>query len=77
MAGDQIVSWYMSDCVAGNQAEIGIYTPPEYRRQGIRTIAAAVEYCLNSGVESVGLHCNDDNIAAEISYGDAYLIGSL
>lgn len=67
MAGDQMVSWCMSDCVAKNQAEIGIYTLPEYRRQGLGTIAAAaaVEYCLHSGMEAVGWHCNDGNIASQ------------
>jgi len=67
MVGDQMVSWSMSDCVAKNHAEIGIYTVPEHRRKGLGTIAAAatVEYCLNTGIESVGWHCNDSNIASQ------------
>lgn len=67
MAENRMVSWSMSDCVARNQAEIGIYTLPAYRRQGLGTIAvaAAVEHCLNQGMESVGWHCNDGNTASQ------------
>jgi hypothetical protein len=57
----------MSDCVAGNEAEIGIYTVPEYRRLGLGTIAVAatVEHCFNQGMDFVGWHCNDDNTASQ------------
>jgi RimJ/RimL family protein N-acetyltransferase len=67
MDGDIWASWSMSDCVAKSEAEIGIYTMPEYRRRSLGTIAvaAAVDYCVSRGIESIGWHCNDGNTASQ------------
>ena len=63
----RMLSWSMSDCVAENQAEIGIYTLPEYRQQGLGSLAvgAAVEFGLSRGMDAVGWHCNDGNLASQ------------
>jgi len=60
---DQIVSWCMSDCVSGCRCEIGIHTAEAYRRRGfaVRTVAAAVEHCLATGLTHVGWHCSSTN----------------
>jgi GNAT superfamily N-acetyltransferase len=64
----RIVSWAMSDCVVHNKAEIGVYTMPEYRRQGLGVCAAsaAVEFALGERkIELIGWHCNEGNIASQ------------
>jgi RimJ/RimL family protein N-acetyltransferase len=64
--GDQIVSWCISDCASGNQAEVGIITDTAYRRRGLGTLTAAscVDSLLNSGFASVGWHCAQENLGS-------------
>lgn len=64
--GDTVVSCCWCTCVAGDQMEVGIFTAPEYRRQGLATVAVAatVECCLNSGYRAVGWHCVHDNVGS-------------
>lgn len=67
-----LVSWCASEhaCrpVPGGPlaCEVGIYTREGYRRQGFATLvaAAAVERCLDAGIEQVGWHCWDSNLGS-------------
>jgi hypothetical protein len=61
-----MVSWCITDCVSGNQCEVGIHTAEKFRKRGLATItvAATVDYCLSNGFTSVGWHCGDDNIGS-------------
>ena len=61
---NKIVSWSLTDCVAGNACEIGIQTAEKYRRQGLAalTASAITDYCLSNGFEYVGWQCSEHNI---------------
>jgi GNAT superfamily N-acetyltransferase len=61
--GDQIASWCLTDCVLGNQCEIGIVTDRDYRRRGLATIAvkAAIDHCIKHGFDQIGWHCLSSN----------------
>jgi len=63
---NEVVSWCVADCVAGDRIEVGINTDPGHRRRGLATIAAAaaVEDCLQRGFAMVGWHCEADNVAS-------------
>jgi GNAT superfamily N-acetyltransferase len=63
---NEVVSWCTSDCVTSEHIEIGIFTLPAYRRQGLGTlaVAATVEYCLAYGIKAVGWHCNVENVGS-------------
>jgi RimJ/RimL family protein N-acetyltransferase len=61
--GNKVVVWINSDCVSGEECEIGIITTEDYRLRGFgaHTTAAAFDHCLSSGHSSVGWHCEDHN----------------
>ena len=63
---DEMVAWCTSDCVAGDQMDVGIMTHPAHRRRGLASIAAAatVEQCLSQGFSAVGWHCNAENVGS-------------
>ena len=64
--GNEVVSWCVSDCVAGDRISVGIVTRSVHRRRGLATVAVAatVEYCLSHGFSAVGWHCNADNVGS-------------
>jgi RimJ/RimL family protein N-acetyltransferase len=74
VSGDEIVSWSLTDCVSGDQCEIGIHTAPAHRRRGLATITAAatVDHALSHGFTQVGWHCPEDNLG---SIGTAEKVG--
>jgi RimJ/RimL family protein N-acetyltransferase len=63
----KVVSYSLSDCISGDECEIGIQTLPEYRRRGLATITAAanVEYAFSIGFRVVGWHTHDYNIGSQ------------
>lgn len=70
-AQNRVASWSLCDCISrdaarGNTCEIGIRTDPAYRERGLAAItaAAAVEHALAHGYQSVGWHCNMENIGS-------------
>lgn len=60
---DEMVSWCMTDCISGTGVEVGIYTLPAYRMQGLATltVAATVDYGFSQGFSSIGWHCDREN----------------
>jgi len=62
----QVVAWCTPDCVAGDRIDVGIFTDPDHRRQGLAgvAVAATVEHCLSHGFSAVGWHCNVGNVAS-------------
>jgi hypothetical protein len=40
--GQEVVSWCVSDCVAGDRIEVGIITHPEHRRRGLAAVATGL-----------------------------------
>ncbi len=74
LAGDEVVSWSLADCVSDECCEIGIHTAPPHRRRGLAavTAAAALEHAFSAGYTSVGWHCPHDNLG---SIGTAEKIG--
>ncbi|NPD90120.1 MAG: GNAT family N-acetyltransferase [Asgard group archaeon] len=61
----EIISWGMADWVTENQAEMGIGTSEEYRRQGFATLvtSATAEYCQKNQIK-LGWHCSEHNDAS-------------
>lgn len=57
-----IASWCLSVFVSNTDYELGVATAPEYRRQGLATLAAAacVDYCEKNDL-TPHWHCWDDN----------------
>lgn len=66
LAGDEVVSWSLADCVSGDECEIGIRTAPAHRTRGLASVtsAAAVELALARGFSMVGWHCSADNLGS-------------
>lgn len=64
--GREVVTWCTPDCLAGDQIDVGIFTHPGYRRQGLASVAlaACVEHCLNHGFSALGWHCNAENLGS-------------
>jgi RimJ/RimL family protein N-acetyltransferase len=64
--GNEIVSRCMADCRAGNRIDVGIITDPGHRQRGLASIVAAAtaEYCLSHGFDTVGWHCDYDNVGS-------------
>jgi len=62
----KIVSWCLADCIVEDKMEIGVKTDPEFRRQGLATIAVAatVSKCMANGIRQIGWHCVDSNIGS-------------
>lgn len=62
----EVAVWCSADCVAGTRIDVGIVTDPSHRRRGLAAVAAAAtaEQCLSHGFESVGWHCNVDNVGS-------------
>jgi len=60
--------------VVGRRAEVGIYTAPDHRGKGLATaaVAAAVEHCLQRGIDHIGWHCWSPN---EASFRTARRVG--
>ena len=72
---NQITHWSLTDCVTKDgRCDIGIWSIPGYRRQGLAAItaAAAVEHALTHGSTQVGWHCVQDNVG---SYKTAERVG--
>ena len=76
--GDRMVSRCGPDLVAGTYAEIGVWTHPDYRRQGLARVAATA--CLSAlaaaGIAEVGWHCLASNrgslaLARRLGFGAA------
>jgi len=63
---NKVVSKCTSDCVAGDQIDIGIVTDSAHRRKGLAAVAVAatVEHCLERGFKTIGWHCNAFNAAS-------------
>lgn len=64
--GNKVVTICSPDCFANDQIDIGIFTLPEYRRQGLAAAAAAatIGAAFKKGFRKVGWHCNTDNIGS-------------
>lgn len=62
----KIVSWCLVDCIVDDKMEIGVTTDPEFRRQGLATIAvgATVNRAISDGIRQIGWHCVDSNIGS-------------
>lgn len=62
-AGDVEVSRCVPDLVVGPRAEMGVWTHPDYRRQGLAKLAARA--CLVAaharGITTMGWHCHASN----------------
>lgn len=56
----------LSEYAGGQRCEIGIVTHPEFRRQGLATIAACatIEHALFRGITRIGWHCWEKNRAS-------------
>ena len=63
----EIVSWSVADCRAGNTCEIGVRTAPEWRQRGMGSFTAsgAARHAFCSGLQSVGWHCPEQNVASQ------------
>jgi len=70
--GDNLVGWYVSEYTCqpfpgeGTECQVGIYTCEEYRRRGSATLVAraTVEDCWANGIERIGWHCWEANMAS-------------
>ena len=64
--GREVVAWSVADCVTGRTCEVGIHTADEWRRQGYGAFAArgAIQRTLELGMETVGWHCHEENVAS-------------
>jgi RimJ/RimL family protein N-acetyltransferase len=70
--GDELVSWCASEHIcepipgSGKMCHISIYTREGYRKQGFATLVASatVERCVESGIDQVGWHCWESNVAS-------------
>jgi RimJ/RimL family protein N-acetyltransferase len=62
---EEIVSWGIADWATEDQAEMGIGTSKEYRRQGFATTvtSAAADFCLTNDIR-LGWHCSEHNNAS-------------
>lgn len=74
LAGEEIITWCLSEYNSGGGCEVGIATQPGHRRQGLATLAslALVEKAFELGYQEVGWHCyagNQGSIAAALSAG--------
>ena len=60
---NKIVSQCASDCLAGDQIDLGIITLREHRNRNLASCAAAatLEACFKRGLKKVGWHCSADN----------------
>lgn len=60
---NEIISWCITDCYFEDRIEIGIHTDDKYKRKGYGSIAVAatVEACLSSGINTIGWHCVGKN----------------
>jgi RimJ/RimL family protein N-acetyltransferase len=63
---DRLVGWAITDCVSRQRCELGVYVHPGFRRRGLATLitAAAVETCLDHGMQQIGWHCGSDHVAS-------------
>jgi len=72
---NRITHWSLADCVTKDgRCDIGIWSIPNYRRQGLAaiTVAAATEHALANGFIKVGWHCAQNNVG---SYKTAERVG--
>lgn len=62
----EIASWSVADCVADQTCEVGIHTASEWRRRGYGAFAAqgALRKAFSLGMETVGWHCDEENVAS-------------
>ena len=61
-----VVAWSIADCITEGTCEIGIHAAPEWRQKGIGafTASGAIQCAFSIGMESVGWHCHEDNVAS-------------
>jgi RimJ/RimL family protein N-acetyltransferase len=70
--GEEIAGWCASEFTcrptpgSGKACEVGIYTAEAHRRHGVATLTAAatIEACLGTGIERIGWHCWERNVAS-------------
>ncbi|MBM3115596.1 GNAT family N-acetyltransferase [Jeongeupia naejangsanensis] len=63
LAADAVVALCLSDVIAGDRGELGVWVAPEYRRQGLarQVVQATLALLAARGVTSVGWHCLANN----------------
>jgi len=73
VCGNQVAAWSIADCVVDGVCEIGIHTAPDWRRKGLGSFTAnsAVRLAFSLGLESVGWHCHETNVASSRTAGKA------
>lgn len=61
--GDKVVAHCHEDMVVGARVEVGIWTDPRYRRQGLArlAVAAVIEMARSRGLRRMGWHCLASN----------------
>ena len=66
VCGTEVVAWSVADCVTEGTCEIGIHTASEWRRKGMGAFTAnrAIQYAFSMGMQSVGWHCHEENVAS-------------
>ena len=62
----ELLAWCTTDCVVGERAELGIATRPGHRRQGHGALVARkmLAECHRRGIQHVGWHCFEQNLAS-------------
>jgi RimJ/RimL family protein N-acetyltransferase len=66
ICGPDVVAWSVADCASHAVCEIGIHTSPVWRRKGmgVFTTVGALQCALDVGMQVVGWHCHEDNVAS-------------
>ena len=64
--GTEVVAWSVADCVTERTCEIGIRTAPEWHRRGMGAFTAnrSIQCAFSIGMQSVGWHCDEENVAS-------------
>ena len=62
----EVVAWSVADCITEGTCEIGIHTASKWRRKGMGafTASGAIQCAFSIGMQSVGWHCHEENIAS-------------
>lgn len=63
---NEVAAWSIADCVVDGTCEIGIHTARDRRRKGLGSLTAnnAIRLAFSLGMQSVGWHCHETNVAA-------------
>jgi RimJ/RimL family protein N-acetyltransferase len=66
LCGDEVASYAMVDCIAGEAGDLFLFTAEPYRRQGLAalTAAATVEHGLGHGLARITWDCAAQNVAS-------------